>query len=109
MPKRIQRKRVKGWRKPEGAISVARPSKWGNPFRVLLPVACEASAMIGNPYYADSAEDAIEKYEMWLRTQPKLLRHLIELRGHDLLCFCPLDQPCHADVLLRVANEEAAE
>lgn len=30
---------------------------------------------------------------------------LPELRGHDLCCWCPLDQPCHADVLLELANE----
>jgi hypothetical protein len=28
-----------------------------------------------------------------------------QLRGHDLACYCPLDEPCHADVLLDVANE----
>lgn len=28
MPSRIQLRRTKGWRKPEGAIVVARPSKW---------------------------------------------------------------------------------
>ena len=28
-----------------------------------------------------------------------------ELRGHDLACYCPLDEPCHADVLLHIANE----
>ena len=33
-PKRIQLSRKKGWRKPEGAIVVARPSRWGNPFKV---------------------------------------------------------------------------
>ena len=27
-----------------------------------------------------------------------------ELRGRDLACYCPLDRPCHADVLLAVAN-----
>jgi hypothetical protein len=28
-----------------------------------------------------------------------------ELRGRDLACYCPLDEPCHADVLIEVANE----
>ena len=32
MPERIQRKRTKGWRMPEGAIYVGRPTKWGNPY-----------------------------------------------------------------------------
>lgn len=34
MPQRSQRRRVKGWRMPEGAVYVGRGSKWGNPFRV---------------------------------------------------------------------------
>ncbi len=104
-PRRIQRKRTKGWRKPAGAISVCRPGKWGNPFKILAPAACELAAMIGDPFYADSAEDAVAKYSEWIQTQPKLLRHLVELRGHDLMCFCAEDSPCHADVLLRLANE----
>ncbi|SII07108.1 Uncharacterised protein [Mycobacteroides abscessus subsp. abscessus] len=29
---------------------------------------------------------------------------MTELAGHDLACWCPLDQPCHADVLLELAN-----
>lgn len=27
-----------------------------------------------------------------------------ELAGKNLACWCPLDQPCHADVLLELAN-----
>ncbi|MGE2733815.1 DUF4326 domain-containing protein [Mycolicibacterium vaccae] len=30
------------------------------------------------------------------------IRH--ELAGRDLACWCPLDDPCHADVLLDLAN-----
>lgn len=33
-PQRIQRKRTKGWRMPEGAVYVGRPSRWGNPWSV---------------------------------------------------------------------------
>jgi hypothetical protein len=40
---------------------------------------------------------------MWLPGQD-LYRQLLELTGHDLMCFCELDQPCHADVLLELAN-----
>ena len=39
MPKRIQRQRTKGWRMPEGAVYVGRPSRWGNPFRLGTPYA----------------------------------------------------------------------
>jgi hypothetical protein len=31
-----------------------------------------------------------------------------ELAGHDLMCWCPDWQPCHADVLLELANTDAA-
>jgi hypothetical protein len=42
-------------------------------------------------------------YRQWLPSQPLYLE-VSELAGHDLICFCPLDQPCHADVLLELAN-----
>jgi hypothetical protein len=95
-PRRVQQQRIKGWRKPEGAegaISVARPHKWGNPFAVGAP---------GVP----DAETAVRLYRQWLPDSP-LFAQVSELTGHDLMCFCPPDQPCHADVLLEIANSES--
>jgi hypothetical protein len=89
-PKRVQQRRTSGWRKPEGAISVARPHKWGNPF------------VVGDNGVRTAAS-AVQLYRMWLPGQD-LCRQLSELTGHDLMCFCDLDQPCHADVLLELAN-----
>ena len=83
MPKRIQRKRTKGWRMPANAVSVTRPGKWGNPYTV----------------EGYGREQAIRLYREWL-----VGKDLSELRGKDLACYCPLDQPCHADVLLELAN-----
>ena len=34
-PKRIQRQRTAGWRMPANAVYVGRPTKWGNPWRVV--------------------------------------------------------------------------
>lgn len=102
-PKRIQLRRTKGWRKPDGAITVARPTKWGNPF----PVTGET------PF---GREDAVRMYrellvdgEAWFAghrfTGDRPPIHLLsDLRGRDLACWCPLDSPCHADVLLEMAN-----
>ena len=84
-PKRIQRKRTKGWRMPAGAVYVGRQTKWGNPFTV---------AECG-------LQGAILGFER--HVLPHLPMH--ELRGKDLACWCPLNAPCHADVLLKVANE----
>jgi hypothetical protein len=90
MPKRIQRKRTKGWTMPLGAVYVGRPTKWGNPFR-------------------GPRASAVAAYRQWITGPAPIATRLrrdarIELRGAPLCCWCPLDQPCHADVLLEVAN-----
>ncbi len=109
MPKRIQRKRTKGWRKPEGAVNVTRPGKWGNPFTV--------KAMKDAGYITSDSKAAVicvEAFKAWMLGQ-KHWAHGIpmknppnaeELRGKDLMCYCDLDDPCHADVLLEIANAE---
>ena len=92
-PKRIQRRRVKGWRMPERAVIVTRPTRWGNPFRVTAQ---------------RSRREVVVAYSIWIEMPGQQeLRNAIkrELRGHDLVCWCRLDKPCHADILLRVANE----
>lgn len=91
-PARIQRSRVKGWRMPAGAVYVGRPSRWGNPFPVgLRPgrYTLEGSLRLFRIYADDSRRGG-----EWLEA----------LRGRDLVCWCPLDQSCHADVLLELAN-----
>ena len=96
MPKRIQRKRTKGWRMPDGAVYVGRPTKWGNPFKMIDPT------RLGH-------QEAVERFRRWIgRLDDKrdYLREVrAELRGKDLVCWCPVDQPCHADVLLDIANQ----
>ena len=89
-PKRLQRKRVKGWRKPEGAVCVTRPSRWANPYR-------EADG-----YSRAEAVALFEAYALKrLEAEPGWLE---PLRGKDLACTCPPGELCHADVLLRLAN-----
>jgi hypothetical protein len=106
MPKRIQRKRTKGWKMPEGAVAVDRSTRFGNPFIVnprVRPGSRSGCAFICVP----TIEDAVECYRIWLvDNQPELLASArAELRGKDLACWCPLDKPCHADVLLELANK----
>lgn len=99
MPKRIQRKRIKGWKMPEGAIYVGRPTKWGNPY---------APTVSPSRLDAYSRASAVEFYVLHLKRNPALVRAAEqELEGKDLVCWCPLDQPCHADVLLELANVDA--
>jgi hypothetical protein len=85
---------------PEGAIYVGRPSRWGNPF-------------VRGRKGPWPPETAVANFRGWFATMTfidteqtrAVLRELLApLRGHDLACWCPLDQPCHADVLLELAN-----
>jgi len=96
MPKRIQMHRRKGgWRKDNpDAVIVARPTKWGNPYhgdsegrRNNGLVTGLFALYLARPEQAD-----------------KVVAIKTELRGQDLACWCPLDEPCHADVLLEIAN-----
>lgn len=98
MPKRVQLSRAKGWRMPANTVKVARPCLWGNPF------------VIGRDGVKD-ARQAVQCFEDWLmayvqKARPFRIEALEALRGKNLACWCRLDQPCHADVLLRLANDE---
>lgn len=109
-PKRIQQRRTKGWRKPEGAVAVGRGTRWGNPARITEPERGEyvvsASDANGVLY---RGPDPVEARRVAVDFFRRVRSHddpnyLAELAGKDLMCWCPLDQPCHADVLLELAN-----
>ena len=104
MPERIQRKRTKGWRMPPNTVYVGRPSTWGNPFHIGM-------------FKDYDAADAVNGYQRWMRRElsfrscentfgrpPTKQDIRAALRGKNLCCWCSLDQPCHADTLLRLAN-----
>lgn len=103
MPERIQLSRTKGWRKPAGAVVVSRPSKWGNPFAIGRDLSFPFSEMFG-PVVRDRAH-AVEIFREYARIRvgyADLARR--ELADCDLACWCPIGEPCHADVLLELAN-----
>ena len=103
-PIRIQLKRSKGWRLPPNTVVVSRPGKWGNPFIVnshVKPGSKHGVAYIAVP----TIEDAVECFREHLTHSPALVAMIkMELRGKNLACWCKIGQPCHADVLLEVAN-----
>lgn len=131
-PHRVQLSRRKGWRKPENTVVVARPSIWGNPFTIgsfkqvrggrrefSVAVMGGIASYIQSETYARRI--AVDEYGRWL-AKPRpldpyfhhwkqiekhsaILDRIGELAGKNLACWCPLDQPCHADVLLELANQ----
>lgn len=94
MPIRYQRSRRKGARLPEEVVVVTRPTKWGNPHSLDLGRA-EAVRRYRDALLADGLPVTVDDARR-------------ELRGRDLACYCPLNEPCHADVLLEIANGEAS-
>ena len=100
-PLRIQRKRTKGWSMPAGAVYVGRPSKWGNPFSVNLDVGRTLDDVMR--CFRAYAEQMISDYRPNCDPQYRGL-NIEELRGKQLACWCPLDKPCHADILAKLAN-----
>ena len=124
-PIRIQRKRAAGWCKPDGCVCVDRTTGFGNPFpiakcsstsmgvtRTLWVVGTwNGPAMWFKDTRAEAAALAVEAYRAWIaQPQQETLREkaVVALAGRDLMCWCPTDQPCHADVLLEIANGKAA-
>lgn len=130
-PQRIQRKRTKGWKMPPGAVYVGRPTEWGNPFVNLQDITYyyserRAKQGLSPLVYCchKSTKDAVQLYEEGIKSPAKLGRfiggydgqilnryfshirnNLYLLMDHDLACWCALDEPCHADVLLKLANQ----
>lgn len=104
VPRRMQLSRKKGWRMPPNTVKVDRTTPWGN----IVAVGSEASieaidgcrySIIVTPAIAVAIHRDIIVQK--LKRDPD---HLDELRGKNLACWCPLGEPCHADVLLEIAN-----
>ncbi len=94
-PIRVQRRRAKGWKMPENTVSVTRPGRWGNPFP------CGGN----NALAVESYREWIEKRGGFYADPPPGVEDIKrELRGKNLACWCKVGEPCHADVLLEIAN-----
>lgn len=88
---------------PPRTKKVDRSTPYGNPYSV--------SSWVINHCGGDkrrAAQIIVNYFEQYLRAdeQAPLLEQIKrELAGYDLACWCSLDSPCHADMLLKVANE----
>lgn len=106
---RIQRKRTKGWRMPPNTVYVGRGSVFGNPFT--------SAGRVCAGWSEPMATMLVDMFKEWLagsdrqwagaasyHARANMLAALPRLGGKNLACWCPLHQPCHADVLLEIAN-----
>lgn len=116
-PQRIQLRRTAGWRMPPGTVHVARPTRWGNPFNWTDYPRIQWAE--GDPVLVSEVQRrvrAVKDFRSLLlhRTDdsfsyPSYEEIRAELAGKNLGCWCPLSQPCHADVLLHIANPEECQ
>ena len=72
---------------PSGAVYVGRPSQWGNPFS-------KSGRDKNIEDFREYAEKRIQREPSWLNP----------LKGKSLICWCS-PQPCHADILIEMANK----
>lgn len=130
-PKRIQRKRTKGWKAPEGAVYVGRPTNWGNPFYQWMgkgddEIGAAYEARLFSEWLSGTLTDdvlfaklaghkggvsailASSKIMRLGKQRAAIMAGLSALRGKTLMCWCPEGSPCHADVLLELANAPVA-
>lgn len=111
-PKRITLSRAKGRKMPSNTRVVTRSTVFGNPFKI-----SDAREAGYKGTDAALAANCVRAFEEWLRgssqdwmgsesdaARATILARLPELRGKNLACFCKPGQPCHADVLLELAN-----
>lgn len=114
--KRVQRKRTKGWKMPRNTKYVGRPTKWGNPFSIEKYKNSGCYGVVAPGKYLsniieeysplpfldkiEAAQAACECYKMMIERDKFMMQELEELKDKDLACWCPLNSPCHADVLL---------
>lgn len=118
MPQRIQRRRSKGWRKPENCVIVDRTSRWGNrfiPYRTVEVPRVWFECPVGWQEPGETIqikcggiEHCVALFRVYAvrraREDPEWLK---PLRGKDLACCCSEEKRhCHGDVLLELANRE---
>lgn len=104
-PQRVQLRRTKGWRKPDGAVVVARPSGWGNPFRPGQPYRFVDTAGQVRMGVVGDRTSAARLFASYIAARADMHDQIrTELGGRDLACWCAPDAECHADSLLRIAN-----
>ncbi|MEC7753829.1 MAG: DUF4326 domain-containing protein [Bacteroidota bacterium] len=121
--KRIQRKRTRGFKTPPNTRYVGRGTKFGNPFILSddgyiyclhTITSCKDKWIRWSENGDFETKDIVELYERWLNGDlkdrkylptPPTKEEIATLKGKNLSCFCSLDKPCHADVLLKLTLE----
>lgn len=90
---------------PDNTVKVTRPGIWGNPF--IVSAKASPGCRSGTSYFClPTVEDAVECFRLMIEQKPEMISAArSELSGKNLACWCKIGAPCHADVLLKIANQ----
>lgn len=103
-PVRVQLSRAKGWRLPPNTVKVDRSTRWGNPFHFDGREVTRADAIASFAAALQRDRGYAPPRHVSGITWNSLEDIRRELHGRNLACWCPLDGPCHADLLLKIAR-----
>lgn len=105
---RIQLKRTKAWKMPSDTVKVDRATPYGNPFT--RDFVAGFFPELTNKQVRQKSVDLFREWitgtieKGWCDRKPPSLE---TLRGKSLACWCHPGEPCHADVLLEIANAQS--
>lgn len=106
MPKRIQRKRIKGWRMPPNTVYIGRGSRWGNSYVVGkdgTPEECSRKYMEDLlPYSHHGPRSTLTDFHISVANLEEIE---LVLAGKNVACWCGPNDLCHGDELLKLANQ----
>lgn len=109
MPERVQLSRQKGWRMPANTVKVDRSHKlFGNPYvhdDPAIAVRAYRDLLAGDFSQVEGLHLAPGQRGFGKERVTRILAEVKTLRGKNLACWCKPGAPCHADVLLEIANE----
>ena len=98
-------------------MKVDRTTRYGNPYRIGESIDMKQArrwgwniSPTGQIMVCGDAAHAVDKFRhalFWDVAIHDFIRN--ELGGKDLACWCELDEPCHADVLMEIANSDAQD
>jgi hypothetical protein len=120
-PVRIQLSRQRGWKMPPNTVKVDRTTMWGNPCEVVpfTPDGEKELRGINAEFRCFTAVEAVFRFSYFLSRVKQdgggrmfaveIVDNLHKLKGKNLGCWCKVGTPCHADILLKLANKQLSD
>lgn len=109
--RRVQLSRARGWRMPPNTVKVDRTTKWGNPFIVgaqgnAAQCVYHYGLLLCGYHCLSTGIECGRRQNVAYAAIKAQMPGWKALRGKNLACWCRIGEPCHADLILMVANRK---